>query len=1325
MKAIEKRFGGNAATKKTQRNLLKQSYENFAASSSEVLDRSFDGLQKLISQVEIHGESISQEDVNQKFLRNLPLEWNTHTIVWRNKLEVETLSMDDLYNNLEIYEPELSDDVICAFLTSQPNSSQLVNKDLEQIYPDNLEEIYLKWKMAMLTMRERRFLKKTSKKLTVKGNKIIGFDKSNVKCYNCHKRGHFASKCRAPRHQDNKQKESTKRNVHVEIPASTALVSCDGLGGYDWSDQVEEEEFENKHIISEHNVKKSVVKTSEAKTSADKPKVVKKNFGPPNIKDWISDSEEEAESKPKIKKNTIKSNFAKIEFVKSKEQVKSPRKTIVKQGDQNRQNTHKPRGNQRNWNNMMSQRLRSNFEMINKACYGNPHQDLPNKGVINSGCSRHMIEDMSYLTDYEEIDRGYVAFRGNPKGGKIIGRGTINTGKLDFENVYFVKELKFNLFSISQMCDNKNNVLFTNTECIVLSPNFKLTDESHILLKAPRKNNMYSVDLKNIVPKGDLTCLFAKATSDESNLWHRRLAHLNFKTMNKLVSGNLVRAERRNRTLIEAARTMLADSKLPTTFWAKGVNTACYVQNRVLVVKPHTKTPYELFIGRTPTLSFMRPFGCPVTILNTKDHLGKFDDKADEGFFVRYSINSKAFRVFNSRTRIVKENLHIRFSENTPNVAGSGPAWLFDIDALTKSMNYKPVVAGNQSNGNVGTKACNDASKARMETVPGKDYILLPFTIGVSVVSANLNNDLPFDPEMPALKDISTFNFSSDHEDDDEQADMNNLDTIIQVSPVPTTRIHKDHPIDQVIGDLHSTTQTRNMLENLTQKGNSCIKRSKLDRGYAGRASTIQNTRSLDFEVKNASTPIETQKPLLKDEDGEEVYVHIYRSMIGSLMYLTSSRPDIMFAVCACARYQVNPKVSHLYAVKRIFSMVKHLDNVNKFLMYPRVGKEFFVRETPLFPIMMEQAQEEIGVNTPRSGEDSLKLIELMELCTILHSRVFALETTKTTQALEIKSLKRRVKKLEKTKKSRTHKLKTLYKVGLSVRVESSDDNEDLDLQGEEVIVKQEVVADKETIDEITLAKALKALKTLKPKIRGIIISDHEEPSKSRTITIVSSQQPSQIKVQDKGKGLMVEPEPMKKLSKKDQISLNDELAFKLQAEQEEKEERLAREKAQRIEEVNIAWDDVQDKIDDDFELAQRLQAEEQEQLTNTEKAKLFMKFLEKRRKLFAAKRTNEKRNRPTTKAQQRSLMCTYLKNMDGWKPKALKNKSFAEIQELFDKAMKRINNFIDFKTKLVEESLKKVKPEITQEESLKKVKAEITQEESSKRAGDELEQES
>ncbi|GJW65028.1 ribonuclease H-like domain-containing protein [Tanacetum coccineum] len=152
-----------------------------------------------------------------------------------------------------------------------------------------------------------------------------------------------------------------------------------------------------------------------------------------------------------------------------------------------------------------------------------------------------MTGNKSYLSNYEENDRGFITFGGSTKGGKITDKGKIRTGKLDFEDVYFAKELKFNLFSVSQICDKKNNVLSIDTECVVLCPDFKLLDENQVLLRVPRKNNMYNVDLKNVVPSRGLTCLFAKGTLDESNLWHRRLVHINFKTMNKLVRGNLVR----------------------------------------------------------------------------------------------------------------------------------------------------------------------------------------------------------------------------------------------------------------------------------------------------------------------------------------------------------------------------------------------------------------------------------------------------------------------------------------------------------------------------------------------------------------------------------------------------------------------------------------------------------------------------------------------------------------------------------------------------------------------------------------------------------------
>nr|GEX82118.1 hypothetical protein [Tanacetum cinerariifolium] len=358
----------------------------------------------------------------------------------------------------------------------------------------------------------------------------------------------------------------------------------------------------------------------------------------------------------------------------------------------------------------------------------------------------------------------------------------------------------------------------------------------------------------------------------------------------------------------------------------EAVNTACYVQNRVLVVKPHNKTPYELFHDRTPTLCFLRPFGCPVTILNTIDHLGKFDGKANEGFFVGYSLNSKAFRVFNSITRIMKENLHIRFSENTHNIVGSGPDWLFDVAALARTMNYEPI-----SSYDDGSKPSSDDVK-KVDEDPRKETKCkyqekednVNSTNNVNIVSLTVNtagtnedNELSFDPNMPALEDVSIFNFSNDDEDNGIVADINNLDTTIQVSFIPTTRIHKDHPLDQVIGDVQSAIQIRNMTKNLEEHGfvddiifgltkkELCNAFERLMHEKFQMSSMGELTFFLGLQVK-------------QKKDGIFISQDKYVAKI-----LKKFRPDIKFAVCACARYQVNPKIFHLYAVKRIFRYLK------------------------------------------------------------------------------------------------------------------------------------------------------------------------------------------------------------------------------------------------------------------------------------------------------------------------------------------------------------------------------------------------------------------
>ncbi|GJV11682.1 putative ribonuclease H-like domain-containing protein [Tanacetum coccineum] len=449
-----------------------------------------------------------------------------------------------------------------------------------------------------------------------------------------------------------------------------------------------------------------------------------------------------------------------------------------------------------------------------------PLKNMVDRGIFDSGCSGHMTGNKDQLEDFEEFNGGSVTFGGSK--GYISGKGRIRVGNLDFDSVSFVKELgHFNLFSISQICDKQHKVLFTETECLVVSSDFKMPDENQILLKVPRHHNMYSFDMKTPSPAKGFACLIAKATSDESKLWHRRLGHINFKNLNKLVKGNLVRglpskvfkydhtcvachkgkqhrasckaklerlitvplhtlhmdlfgptsvksinhasyclvitddctrfswvfflaskdetsgilqtfirqienqlshrvkiirsdngtefknrdmlefcgnkgikqeysnartpqqngvAERMNRTLIEAARTMLADSLLPTTFWAEAVSTACYIFNRVRVTKPQNKTPYELLFGHKPIISYIRPFGCHVTILDTLSVLGKFDGKSDEGFLI------------------------------STNVKGVGYRWMFDIDYLTDSMNYIPVSLENQANPHAGASEVSNSA---------------------------------------------------------------------------------------------------------------------------------------------------------------------------------------------------------------------------------------------------------------------------------------------------------------------------------------------------------------------------------------------------------------------------------------------------------------------------------------------------------------------------------------------------------------------------------------------------------------------------------------
>nr|GEU98001.1 putative ribonuclease H-like domain-containing protein [Tanacetum cinerariifolium] len=734
----------------------------------------------------------------------------------------------------------LSDAVIYSFFANQSNSPQLDNDDLKQIDVDDLEEIDLKWHMAMLTMRARRFLYRTRRNLGANGTTSIGFDMSKVECYNCHRRGHFARECRSPK--DTRNKETQRRNVPVETSTSNALVSqYDGLEfvearlvvyqrnenvfkedikllkfdvmlrdnalvelrkkfekaeqerdelklklenfqtssknlskllasqitdktglGYDnqvfnstmfdYDELISSESdvsmptspmhdryklgdgyhvvpppytatfmppkpdlvFHDASIVNETvpivlNVKPIPTKPNKDFSQSNRPSA-------PIIEDWVSDSEDESEGEhmPTQKAPSFVQTFEHVKtprpFVKPfehpipTENLKKDIPKIVVPAAVLTRSRLVPLTTARPITTDVPQtQVQHQRPTKHGVIKSNPHHALKDKGVIDSGCSRHMTGNISYLSEFKEINGGYVAFDGNPKGGNITGK---------------------------------------DTECIVLSSYFKLLDENHMLLRVLRENNMYNVDLKNVIPLGDLTFLFAKSTLNESNLWHRRLGYINFKTMNKLVKSNLVRG--------------------------------------------------------LPSKVFKNNHTC-VACKKDKQHRAfcKFDGKADEGFLVGYS-----------------------------------------------SMNYQSVVAGNQPNSSVGIQEHFDTDKVGEGNV--QQYVLFPLWSTGFKDPQNTDADATFEVKEPesevhvspsssdktkkhdnktkreakgknpveftsvttvgpnSTNSTNTFStaditYSDDEEDVGAEADFSNLETNINVSLIPTTRVHKDHHVTQII----------------------------------------------------------------------------------------------------------------------------------------------------------------------------------------------------------------------------------------------------------------------------------------------------------------------------------------------------------------------------------------------------------------------------------------------------------------------------------------------------------------------------------------------
>nr|GEX14756.1 putative ribonuclease H-like domain-containing protein [Tanacetum cinerariifolium] len=897
IETIEKRFRGNTETKKVQKTLLKQHFENFTCSSSESLDQIHDRLQKLISHLEILRFSLSQEDINLKLLRSLPAEWRTHTLIWRNKTDLEEQSLDDLFNSLKIYEAEVKSSSSAstttqniAFVSSSNTdstnepisdaasvstiSTKIHVSPLPNIDDDDLEEINLKWQMTMLTVRARRFLKRTKRNHGANGPTSMGYDMSKVECYNCHRKGHFARECSVM------VWEAMTRVFKVNRSLPTMLL---------WP--------------SHFQVLLLPMRSNESLP----PSLIYDRYQSGNGYHVVPPPYTGTFMPPKP---DLVFNNAPIDV-----ETDHPAFTV-------------------------------------KLSLTKPDQDLV------TAVKAPMVNAAKVMQGKWEWKQ-----KCNPKGGKITVKGKIRTVKLDFDDVYFVKDLKFNLFSVSQMCDKKNSVLFTNTECLVLSPEFKLPDEN-------------------------------QATLVEFNLWHKRLGHINFTTMMKLVKGNLVRGLPTN--VFENNNTCVACKKgkqhraACKTKFVSSVDQPLYRLHMDLFgptfVKRQNKKSYCLVITddysrftwvfflatKDKTSPILKTFITGLeNQLNLKVKVIRSDNgiefkNADltqfcgmKGIKREFSVprtpqqNSIAERKNKTLIEAARTiDLACKFFGNKPNVAEKAgeesdqkymlfPVWSssftnpqntdgdaafdekepeFDEKKPESKVNVSPS-SSTQSKKHDDKTEREAKGKSHVESLIGYRNLSVEFE---DYSDNSINKDNSAGTLIPAVGQISpngTNTFSvvgpsnsaaspthgKSSYDVGAEADFNNLETSITVSPIPPTRVHKDHPVTQIIGDLSSAIQTRSM--------------TRVAKDQCGLSQMFND----DFHTygKSASTPIYTENPLLKDPDGEDVDVHTYRSMIGSLMYLTSSRPNIMFAVCACARFQVTPKASHLHAVKRIFRYLK------------------------------------------------------------------------------------------------------------------------------------------------------------------------------------------------------------------------------------------------------------------------------------------------------------------------------------------------------------------------------------------------------------------
>nr|GEY71809.1 hypothetical protein [Tanacetum cinerariifolium] len=703
-----------------------------------------------------------KDDLNQKFLTSLAPEWLMHTIVLRNRNDLDTMSLDDLYNHLKVYEAEVqmksnSNSQNMAFISSSKNSSgnedgniacsngsQIKFEDINQIDKDDMEEIDIKWNMALLSMRADKFWKRTGKKISIQVLDVAGFDKSKVECFNCHKMGHFARECRAPRREDHALVADVEASTEFGLMTSTESKVKEGIG---------------------YNVVPP--------PAADLYLSLKKDLSWTGLPEFVDDTVTDY-SRPLP---TVVSTSAEGQNKDSStsEDVASPNtpkpfvKFVKPEDSQTKRKGYKGRqlGLKRNFP-LLAEILplvAQKFTLLiweGREKLAVPRTTLMTK-VIGTVAA---LGNISYLSDFEPFDGGYVSF-----------------------------------------------------ECIVLGRNFKLLDDANILLRTPRKHNMYSIDLNNIVPYKDLTCLVAKASADECILWHRRLGHLNVKTHTCTAC---LKGKQHKATCKSKAKDDTSDILKKFITEIENLKDLKVKIIRVLVNKSQNKIPYELFNGRTLTIGFLKPFSCHIMILNTLDNLGKFEPKGDEVDAGTNSTNLSGTK--DAANQEVKNDVSSLRYIALPN-------WAYD--ALLESSSSKP---HDESSTKVPKGSGNPNSTASSSNPPADQ-----------MESLTVESPIPTDPAFPV----------------------------------------KVYKVEKAMYGLHQALRA-------WQREDLILVQVYVDDIIFG-SSNPQLCREFEALMHEKFQMSATGK----DGTGKDVDLHLYRSMIGSLMYLTASRLDIMFAILA------------------------------------------------------------------------------------------------------------------------------------------------------------------------------------------------------------------------------------------------------------------------------------------------------------------------------------------------------------------------------------------------------------------------------------------